>query len=529
MLITKTFCRPGSLIYIVPTGLLVSLRYDAHGSLNLVAKGFFTHGDAAIEDAAISDDFRKAIVKAGLVPGSVKFTGGTSIIWGVFYSDEFKTPVGDLPQCEYDRIISDISSGNIKYRFYIGNIDSGATAISNPTSLNSHGRMNGFELLPSWLVPADATDRTLKDFISSNIHYPFKYPLISGYVVYEGTAKPYFYPLELKTVSVKNTVKYVNHSGYFKYKVFYGEDECLYMNYPDAAYFNVQKHSQLVLDGETVIWSNTKSSNHSERLPKQVVCKSCGKILDVPDSGIMTCSNPHCTSLLYPRIERFCAVLGLDVLSKDQFDKYVTDSELQIFPDLLLLPEYKDVKIQKNLWEVIFACLPMEVGMDKLWLTKFCNRCKNNYKTIKYYLDSPVKIYTELDMNVSRRFASWLSIPRNIVELDTIINSDQIEILVKDKVMSFDGAPIFRNKTIFITGTFRHGSLDEIKAILESYSATVVTDFDEYIQCVLVGDIKDGIEGQAIVAARELHLPIFNESEFFAKYEIDSDLEKYLL
>ena len=167
--------------------------------------------------------------------------------------------------------------------------------------------------------------------------------------------------------------------------------------------------------------------------------------------------------------------------------------------------------------------------MDKLWLTKFCNRCKNNYKTIKYYLDSPVKIYTELDMNVSRRFASWLSIPRNIVELDTIINSDQIEILVKDKVMSFDGAPIFRNKTIFITGTFRHGSLDEIKAILESYSATVVTDFDEYIQCVLVGDIKDGIEGQAIVAARELHLPIMNESEFFAKYEIDADLEKYLL
>ena len=74
MLITKTFCRPGSLIYIVPTGLLVSLRYYAHGSLNLVAKGFFTHGDAAIEDAAISDDFRKAIVKAGLVPGSVKFT-----------------------------------------------------------------------------------------------------------------------------------------------------------------------------------------------------------------------------------------------------------------------------------------------------------------------------------------------------------------------------------------------------------------------------------------------------------------------
>ena len=527
MLVTKTFCKPGSLIYIVPTGLLVSLRYDAHGQLNRISKGFTPFGDDSGEE--ISEDFRKAVVNHGMIPGSIKITGGNTVVWGVFYSDEFKTEIGDVPQCEYDRIIADIVAGNIKYKFYIGNIDSGAAAITNPTSLNTHGRMNGFDILPSWLIPSEATDKALKDYINSNIHYPFKYPLISGYVVYEGVNKPYFYSLNLKTISVKDTTKYVNHSGYFKYKVQYGEDEYLYMNYPDAAFYNVQKNSQLVLDSETVIWSNTKSSNHSDRLPKRVVCKSCGKILDVPDTGFMTCTNPHCTSLLYPRIERFCKVLGLEVLSKDQFDKYVTSSELQIFPDLLLLPEYKDTKINKNLWEIIFACLPMEVGTDKQWLIKFCNRCNNNYQTIKYYFDGPIRIYTELDMNVSRRLANWLSEPQNILELDTIINSEQIEIAVKDKIMSFDGAPIFRNKTIYITGTFRHGSHAEIQSILESYSATVVTDFDNFVQCVLVGDIKDGIEGQAILTARELHLPIFNETEFFAKYEIDEDLEKYLM
>ena len=529
MLIAKTFCKPGSLIYIVPTGLLVSLRYDAHGKLDLVARGFFEHGDASIEDTAISNDFAKAVVTAGLVPGSIKITGAPTIVWGVFYSDTFKTAVGDVPQCEYDRIIADITGGNIKYKFYIGNIDSGAAAISNPTSLNSHGRMNGFELLPAWLVPADATDKTLKDYIFSNIHYPFKYPLISGYVVYEGVAKPYFYPNSLKTITVKDTTKYVNHSGYIKYKVKYGEDEWLYMNYPDASFYNVQKNSQLVLDGETVIWSNTKSSNHSDRLPKRLVCKSCGKILDVPDTGLMTCTNPKCTSLLYPRIERFCGVLGLDLISKEQFDKYISNNDLQMFPDLLLLPEYKDLKIKKNLWEIIYACLPMEVGTDKQWLIKFCNRCNNNYATVKYYFDGPIRIYTELDMNVSRRLANWLSEPDNILELDTIINSEQIEIAVRDKIMSFDGAPIFRNKAIFITGTFKHGSHSDIQAILESYSAVVVTDFDQCVQCVLVGDIKEGIEGQAILAARELNIPMFNESEFFAKYEIDSDLEKYLL
>lgn len=526
MLMTKTFCRPGSLIYIVPTGLLVTLRYDAHGELNGVFKGFAFHGEDLGEE--ISDEFRKAIILNGLVPGSIKITGTTTVIWGVFYSDEFKSEIGDVPTCEYDRIIKDIIGGNIKYKFYIGNVDSGAASISNPTSLNTWGKMAGFDLLPSWLVPADATDKALKDYIHSNIHYPFKYPLISGYIVYEGVTNPYYYPLDLQTVTVKETSKYVNHSGFIKYRVIYGNDEVLNMNYPDAAFFNIKKDSQLILDGATVIWSNTKSSNHSDRLPKRVVCKSCGKILEVPDMGYMTCSDPYCTSLLYPRIERFCKVLGLEVLTKEKFDEYVGKSELQIFPDLLLLPEYKDIKIQKNLWEIIFACIPMDVGVDKQWLIKFCNRCNNSYKTVKFYFDNSIQIYTELDMNVSRRFANWLTIPRNILELDTIINSTQIELPTAEKVMSFDGAPIFRNKTIYITGVFKHGTQSEIKAILESYSATVVTNFDNFIQCVLVGDIKDGIEGQAILAARELGIPIFNESDFFAKYEIDEDLEKFL-
>jgi len=545
MLITKTFCKPGSLIYIVPTGLLVTLRYDAHGKLCQIFKGFYPHGAEIDPGEEISKEFVDVVFKNSLVSGSIKITGTTTSVWGVFYSDEFKSLYGKVPECEFDRIIKDISSGNIKYKFYIGNVDSGAASISNPTSLNTWGKMSGFDILPSWLIPSDATDKTLKDYIFSNIHYPFKYPLISGFVVYEGAGKPYFHPLSLITTTVRDANKYVNHSGFIKYKVQFGggnsdvkvgDDKIafpnggeLVMNYPDAAYFNVQKNSQIVLDGDTVIWSNTKSSNHSNRLPKRFVCKSCGKILEVPDMGYMTCSDPYCSSLLYPRIERFCTVLGLDVLSKDQFDKYVKNSELQIFPDVLLLPEYKDLEIKKNLWEVIFACLPMEAGVDKQWLIKFCNRCNNNYATVKYYFDNPIKIYTELDMNVSHRFADWLSIPRNILELDTIVTSSQIKLAVQDKIMSFDGAPIFRNKTIYITGTFKHGTIPEITAILESYSATVVTEFDNFVQCVLIGDIKENIEGQAILAARELGVPMFNESEFFAKYEIDEDLEKFLL
>ena len=67
MLLAKTFCKPGSLIYIVPTGLLVTLRYDAHGQLNGIFKGFTPHGDELGEE--LPEDFRKVVLLNGLAPG----------------------------------------------------------------------------------------------------------------------------------------------------------------------------------------------------------------------------------------------------------------------------------------------------------------------------------------------------------------------------------------------------------------------------------------------------------------------------
>ena len=67
-----------------------------------------------------------------------------------------------------------------------------------------------------------------------------------------------------------------------------------------------------------------------------------------------------------------------------------------------------------------------------------------------------------------------------------------------------------------------------ITAILQSYGAVVVTEFDEFINYVVVGDIKENINGEAILGARALKIPTIDESDFFARYSIDQDLEKYL-
>lgn len=523
MLVTKTFCRAGSLVYIVPTGLLVTLHYNVHGTLDSITKGF----DGTEE---LGEEFIQAVAKKCIIPYTISLKGGNTTIWGVIYSAEFTNPRANLPMGEYDRIISDILKGKSTYKFYVGNVNSGAASLVNPTTMNSWAKMNHFEPLPTWIVPTDASDSVLRTFIDSSRNIPFTFPLISGFIIYQDGNDPFFRYTHLTTAKVVRTHSYTNDNGFIMYDVVCSADESIppvTMHYSDAVSFNVQKGSQIVLDGDTVVWCNTQRSS-SHRLERRIACKSCGKLLDVGMSGPMSCTDPHCTSLLYPKVANFCRVLGLDCIAKSTFDKYVKSGDLSILPDLLLLPSYKKVTITNPLWEILYAVMVSDVGIDSQWLIRLCSLCNNNYQTVKYYLDNPVQMYTELDLTPPKRLLGWLDDTRNLVELDTIINSDQVDMSQSGRIIKFDGPPIFRDKTIYITGTFLHGSAEDIIAIFSSYGATVVTDFDEFVQCVVVGDTKESINGGAIQSARAFKIPVFDESEFFAKYDIDSDLEKYL-
>lgn len=521
MLFTKTVCKAGSLVYVVPTGLLVTLRYDAHGMLHKVYEGINEMVD-------LGEDFLKAVVRQGLIPNTIKLHGGTTDIQGVFYSNEITAIDGNLPNCEFKRIEDDILSGSPKYRFYVGNVESGAMAIT-PASMQAWTKMVGFETLPCWAAPATNPEASLRTFLTTNAHITFEYPLIAGYFVFEGQSKGIFYSTSLSTARViSDPIKLLDYNGYIKYGLKFDIISTV-IDYPKAVKFNIQKDSQVVIDDNNgeIIWCSTQFAEEN-RLPKRITCSSCHKILDVPEDGTMTCSDPFCTSLLYPRISRFCNVLNIDAPSEQEFDAAVKSGDITILPDLLLMPKYKDIKIKKYLSEILLASISGEVGLNTEWLIKFCNKCNNSYPTVKYYFEGPRRITTELDMEVPRRLMAWLNEPRNLVELDTIVNSEQIEIINSDRIVKFDGAPLLRNKTIMITGTFMHGSTEDIIAILQSYSATVVTQMDKKVQCVVVGDIKENIDGLAIQAARELDIPMFDESAFFDRYSIDEDLEKFL-
>ena len=98
--------------------------------------------------------------------------------------------------------------------------------------------------------------------------------------------------------------------------------------------------------------------------------------------------------------------------------------------------------------------------------------------------------------------------------------------MVVDK--KFDGPAIFRNKTILITGKFRHGDFNEVASILQSYSAKVVFDFSESVDCLVVGDLMESTNGQFVRNCKQLNIPVFEESRFFRMYDIDNDLKSNL-
>ena len=79
-----------------------------------------------------------------------------------------------------------------------------------------------------------------------------------------------------------------------------------------------------------------------------------------------------------------------------------------------------------------------------------------------------------------------------------------------------------------MTGKFLHGSFDEIKSIFASYSAETTRVFNSSVNCLVIGDTKEDINGSIIMQCRKINLPIFGETEFFNKYEIDADMSENL-
>lgn len=517
----KTFCKPGSYLTVVPVGLRTTLQYNANGVLEKIFNGY------SDDKSLISSDIVDVIKKSKLVPIKIPTKGGTTWVEGVFYTDKIFNVSGVLPMCIESSILSDIVKNPKNYSFYAGRVESLAASFKAVLTLRNWLKMSAFNTLPMFLIPDRLTNEAFIKMVNTS-NYPFKFPLVSGYMIFSGDSYSYR-PLNLVQRVVKSVDRFTDEQGYIKATVADTDSQTSVCQYSDVLNYSI--------DSDTIIVSKPDGkllySTSQPKLSKihKITCSTCGNVFMSPNAGPVCCSDPHCVSRLYPNVIRMMNVFNLPVLPYDKFKKYADKKKILCLTDVLLLPEYKSCSISCNIAKLLQAVVPVDVCADAAEFVRISYLCNNSSKTLRYYIENPDRLRIDLSQSLNSlmlsRLVNWISEPYNASTLLTLLDLDQITLVETDK--KFDGAPIFRGKTIAITGKFKHGDSAEVVSILKSYDADVTINIQEKADCLIVGDLREGIDGKSIQFAREHNIATFAESEFFAQYGIDDDISANLL
>lgn len=519
MYVRNCLCS-GDFLTAVPVGLPLTLQYNVKGLLETVYLGY----DADRLD--ISPTILSTIRSQNTVPVKIPIKGGTTWVKGVLYTSETYYSEGSIPEAINDDIVSAYIDRPTKFNFFAGNVESLATVFKGAAPIRNWLSMAKFNVLPGWVISGGITRDQFIKMVNTE-RFTFKFPLIMSYMIYRGQ-KTHFVSTGLKQFVVHNIIRFTDEYGYIKVKLSSkSESISICVDYSDMVKFNIQTNSLIVIDcyGNIIYSMNTKKR---DKVSPNINCTTCGKSFKAPSSGQVMCPDTHCMSRTYPNLVHFLEVLHLPVLDKCTYDKYVSAGKLTCIPDVLQLAEYSDSIVQVTLAQLLSAIVPVSVVSNYAVFSAFANRCNNNIRSLGYYIHHPdmISIDLQLSNNHSVKFINWLEDPSNVLDIDALLDSPQLKVVETNQ--KFDGAPIFRGKTIMITGDFQHGSHSDIESILKSYSANIVNQFSENIDCVVTGSTLENIDGIAVRNARNLGIPVYDEVSFFNTYEIDKDLSENL-
>lgn len=514
----RNVLHAGDFVTVVPLGLPLTLQYNENGKLEKVYAGYED------DKVNVSSEILHTLAVNRTVPIRIPSTGGTTWVIGVLYSAHTAYSAGSLPEVIYDDIMHQYNATPSNYQFYAGAVNSYGAVFNGAPATRNWLTLCKFNVLPGYIMPYKITKDTLLNMFRTS-KFPFQVPLIMSYIVYRG-ADVLYVSTNLKQFTVSKVVRYVDENGDIKGKLYTkSSPSSISVDYSDIVNYNIHTNSVVVLDCyNSIIYSASTDTKKRERRSSEISCSVCGKLIRVPASGAVTCRDTHCVSRLYPIVSNMLAKLCLPEISYTRYSEAVQSKQILSAPDVLLLEEYRELDLSVTIPQLLSAIVPVDVVANELLFTSFANKCKNNIRTVQYYIQHPEQISTDLKVAdlYTRRFIEWLTDPCNVSDLTALIDNPHIKFVDSNK--QFNGPEIFRNKTILITGKFRHGSSDDISAILRSYAASVAYSFSSEVDCVLVGDILENIDGVAIKSAASQRVPVFSESEFFAKYEIDSDL-----
>lgn len=524
----RNLLRPSDFVTLVPVGMPTTLQYNDKGMLEKVYWGYT---QASREDlssrmlaaAKITDEVKP-------FPFKIPLKEGTTWITGVLYNDiTYNTSQGVLPNCIREEFLDMFDENPGQFHFFAGCVESLATQFKGAANIRRWLDMSGFDVLPGFLAPAQITEESFRQCVN-HCQYSLQYPKIASYIIFRGTEVLYE-DTQLMQHIVATTSKYTDTSGHIKARLTLKDGfDPLYVDYSDLVSLDIKTNTMVVEDARrNIIATNPTDDKKRDKYSKSLTCKYCGMSFTLPDTGLVKCPNESCLSHQYPKLSKMLRSFSLPEITFDSYEKMITNKEILTLVDILDTGIYAESEIKTSLGKVLEAVVPVNVCSDAQMFTTFANQCNNNIQTFIFYLQHPDKIAINLNISSPHlpKFINWLTDVMNSEEIINILNHPRVTIATVDK--RFNGSPIFRNKVIMITGKFRHGDNGEIISILQSYAATVVNKMTSDVQCLVVGDIPEEVNGAAIRKCKQNNIPVFTESQFFEKFQIDEDLAQNLL
>lgn len=515
----KNEFKSGELVMIMPVGIPVTLQYNPKGILEKV----YCSIEDDITDYEVSYDMFNSLYESKICPVKIPLTGGTTHVKGVLYTGKWHTGEGSLPYCVLSDMCIEFTERPKTYNFFACQVTSTAAKFNGAAACKRWFNMAKFNQLPSFLVPTPLTSVSFNSAV--NRIYEFIPEMIMYFVVYDKSGVRYV-STDIKQHYIHKINEYLDEYGNIKGELIF-DDSTLSLDYSDIVRMNIQRRMHIVVDrsGQPLrVFGDSK-----KRVSGTISCSVCGKQIITPMHGVVKCPDPHCMSNMYPAFSRFLHCYNLLDMTFGEYKAYVQSGLIREISDIFKLSNWSQYNIETSLSDLLRSIVPVSQVADNNAIVSFTQHCNGNVNMFNYYVENPTAIQSDFHLTGQQigNLVKWLSDKYNKDTLIHLVDCDNV--VITDDGKKFNGSPIFRNKRIMITGDFRHGSHEDIKSILKSYSATVVEKFDIDIDCVIIGSTLDGINSVELKKAKLVNTPIFEEDDFFNQYEIDKDMSENLL
>lgn len=514
-------CKPGSYVEIIPIGLLCTLQYNSNGILQKIILGFdpINHTDKEV----FSPELTIQLKSKNKIPQRILFTQGTTWVKGVFYNKKNFKGEGILPECIYADAFTEFQKDPSEFYFYACDLHNDSFNFAGGALISTRLKSFGFDVVPGYQV-FDALPVLPVEQIMWDRKSPFKFPYISGIMVYDTCSRSRYISADLSQKVISTLTEHQDENGFLWCTAKF-LDSSIEIPFSDVVSYDITEKCTIILDSNKVLASRKPATIFNTKVSRNKNCPVCGRKMIVPHSGNSHCSDEHCPSRIYSNVVHFLNTLGFSPISFQDFSTHVKSKEITCILDVLNLDAYKNQTVETTLSNLLFAIVPFEICRGVDFFQKFTNYL-GSVEALDFYIDNPDLILSDLNLNkmYSKKFVEWIKDPVNVVHLKAVLNmKDQIKIVsVKKK---FEGAPIFRGKNICLTGKFQHGTIEDVISIIQSYSGKASTSFDNTVSCVVIGHYE-GEDTDLTNLAMSYNVPIYSEDDFFKAYEIDLDIRK---